>query len=259
MVDAHVRRATQPAMLTSRFLPFSVLVILTAVGCGSAGSTKGEADESLALDDGSSSTATEEQALKKSISFDEFDDDLDGAGQSEVRKVFTSAAAYRNYFGHDAPSDVDFYYDWVAFYSAGTQSTAGYTAKIESISTSGSTIYVKTSLESPGDNCQVTQAETTPYAFVRFAKPYPRPKTVRYQKHDSTLYCEDSAPTCDTLDCPTGTHCVESSSTAAHCVNDPCPGAGRRSSSTHQCECKVLGICPLGASWNEDPAVCGCE
>lgn len=258
MVDAHARRATQPAMLKSRFLPFSALVILTAVGCGSAGTREGGAEESLALDENSSTTGVDEQAYKTPISFGTFDDDLDGAGQNEVRKVFTSASAYRNYFGHDAPSDVDFYYDWVVFYSAGTQSTAGYTAKIESVYTSGSTIYVKTRLESPGDNCNVTQAETTPYAFARFSKPYPRPKYVRYQKHDATLYCEDQTPTCDTMDCPSGTHCVDSSG-PAHCVNDPCPGAGRRSPNTHQCECKVLGICALGMSWNEDPAVCGCE
>lgn len=243
-------------MLRTWFLPCASIVALLAMGCGS--SARSDAEESSALSEGASADGVEEQALKTPISLDSFEDDLDGAGSSEVRKIFTTATAYYNYFGHDAPADVDFYYDWVVFYSAGDKASDGYTAKIELAYVSGSTLYVKTRLESPADNCSVSQTSTTPHAFARFSKPYPRPKTVRYSRHDATLYCADPDPTCETLDCPSGSHCVDSSG-PARCVADPCPGAGKRNSSTHQCECKVLGICPLGMSWNESPQVCGCE
>ena len=215
-------------------------------------------------DDGTepSELGVDEAGLRGPIAFDVFYDSVGSSVSSETRKVFTSAAAYRSFFGHDAPSDVDFYYDWVAFYSAGSKSTGGYDASIESIdaSQSGSTIYVKTRLESPATNCTVTQSTTKPYQLVRFTKPWPRARYVRFTKHDQTLWCDEPEPepTCAVLRCGSGTHCVDSVG-PAKCVADPCPGAGRRNSSTLKCECTVLGICPLGSWWNDAASVCGCE
>jgi hypothetical protein len=240
-------------MLERRFSPLIAIAVLVAVGCGA---TADDATDSEALGE----TGTDEAGLRGTVYFDTFTDSIGSAGQSETRKVFTSAAAYRNYFGHNPPSAVDFYTDWVAFYSAGDQSTGGYDASIESIETSssGATIYLKTRLESPGANCFVTQSTTKPYTLVRFHKPWPRPRYVRTSKHDDTLWCDDPDPTCDTLDCGTGTHCDDTNGPAA-CVADACPGSGRRSATSHECECNVLGICPLGSWWNDDPSVCGCE
>lgn len=219
-------------------------------------------------DEGSepSELGVDEAGLRGQVTFYSFYDSIGSVGASETRKVFTSAAAYRKFFGHDAPSSVDFYRDWVAFYSAGTQSTGGYDASIEAIETSssGATIYVKTRLESPASNCMVTQSLTKPYHLVRFNKPWPRARYVRYTKHDATLWCfepePEPEPTCDDIHCASGTHCVDAQGSApAKCVADPCPGAGRRNTLSLKCECNVLGICPLGSWWNDAASVCGCE
>lgn len=231
---------------------------MAAVGCSSVAE---DGEDVSALGESGSDEAT----LRSQIRFDTFTDSIGSAASTETRKVFTSAAAYRNFFGHDAPYEVDFYRHWVAFYAAGTQSTGGYDASIVSIETSssGATLYVKTRLESPGDNCLVTQALTKPYVLAKFNKPYPRARYVRFSKNDDTLWCDEPPPpppplTCAAVLCAPGTRCVDDDG-PARCVPEPCPGAGRRNTSTLKCECNVLGICPLGSWWNDDPSTCGCE
>jgi hypothetical protein len=247
-------------MLGTRFSPLGVLVlaglVFTGLGCSSA--TDGDTDSAELGETGS-----DEAGLRGEIEFDTFQDDIGSEGQTETRRVFTSEAAYYNYFGHYSPWEVDFYTHWVVFYSAGVQSTGGYKASIEKIETSssGQTLYVKTRLESPGDNCMVTQSLTKPYVLAKFKKPLPRPRYARYTKDDDVMYCSEPEPepvTCATMLCGPGYHC-EDRSTGGECVADPCPGAGRRSTTTGRCECRVVGICPLGTSWNQDPTVCGCE
>jgi hypothetical protein len=243
-------------MRVTRFSPLLVLAVSAMVGCSSSAEDNRTSQTAEALGE----TGIDEAGLRTPVSFDTFSDDIGDSGESEVRKIFTSEAAYDNYFGHAPPSDVDFYYDWVVFYSAGTQDTGGYDASIEKIelSSTGGTIYVKTRLESPGSNCSVSQSESKPYVLARFSKPYPRPRYVRYTKDDDTIYCSNPTPTCATTLCSAGTHCINTSE-GPECVDDPCPGAGHRNTSTGKCECRVVGICALGTSWDNSPLVCGCD
>lgn len=124
-----------------------------------------------------------------------FTDDIGLAGQKEVAKVFTSASAYSQYFGHAAPRMVDWAHDWVVFYSAGERNTGGYAATIAEVTTSqtGRTLKVETALSSPGPNCLVTQAFTHPYALAKFKRPAPRPEFVHVAKTYATNDCAGPA------------------------------------------------------------------
>lgn len=238
------------------------LLSLSLLGCGTAG------DGDL-IEEGALSIATgDDKADGPAIAFTEFTDDIGTRGQSETRRVFTSAASYKSYFGHAAPATVAFPKEWVVFYSAGVKNTGGYDAKVAKIttSTSGLTLKVVTSLVSPGSDCFVTQALTKPYALVKLKRPNPTPSNVSYFRDDSVRSC--SAPSCDTVRCAAGTHCelvqvfciTTPCNPQPQCVADTtCPGAGSVSSSTGQCECLALGLCIEPLIWNSDPAVCGCE
>ena len=105
-------------------------------------------------------------------------------GTTETRKVFTTAASFRRYFGVSAP--VDFTKRWLVFYSAGTRPTGGYTVSIPLVtrSATGRTLEVTTRLDSPGAGCPVTMATTRPTLLASFAKPTPEPGAVRYYKSD---------------------------------------------------------------------------
>lgn len=138
---------------------------------------------------------------------------------AETRRVFTTAASYRAFFGAGAPA-VDFSREWVALYAAGVQRTGGYVASVTHVRPSGTglTLKVTTRLESPGASCIVTQALTRPAAVVAFAIPSPRTGYVRYYRDDTTRDC--NAPSCDTVRCTANTHCEVR---AVQCVRAPCP------------------------------------
>lgn len=125
------------------------------------------------------------------IAFTTFADDIGAVGQSETRRIVTTLAGYRSFFGHNAPSGVNFARDWVVFYSAGVKSTGGYGASIDNIgtSTSGRTLKVTTSLKSPGSGCAVTMALTKPYVLAKFRRPAPRPYYVSFYKDDVVYDC----------------------------------------------------------------------
>lgn len=175
------------------------------------------------------------------IPFETFNADIGAAGLAETRKIFASAYGYRAYFGVNPPSTVDFSTHYVVFYSAGVKSTGGYRASIKRVqrSETGYTVFVTTSLESPGADCMVTMALTKPYALAKFRKPYPRPYYVRYYRSDTVRSCSTSTgPTCaSNADCAAysdycdGCRCRAVSQSApapmclgtiVNCFADPC-------------------------------------
>lgn len=125
------------------------------------------------------------------IPFVIFNDDVGVTGQAETRKIIKTNSAYRSYFGHDAPSEVNFARDWVIFYSAGSKPTGGYSASITKIirSVSGLTLKVTTSLNKPGPGCMVTQAITKPYVLAKFRASQPSPQYVQFYKDDTVRNC----------------------------------------------------------------------
>jgi len=116
---------------------------------------------------------------------------------TETRKVFTTAASFKSYFGQGASVPVDFSKRWLAFYSAGNKPTGGFSVSIPliNVSSTGRTLELNTRLVSPGEGCIVTQATTKPTVLVSFAKPNPAPGAVRYYKSDvKPAACVTTAP-----------------------------------------------------------------
>ena len=126
------------------------------------------------------------------IPFVVFNDDVGVTGQTETRKIIKTGSDYRSYFGHNAPSEVNFASDWVIFYSAGSKPTGGYSASVTIIiqSQTGLTLKVTTSLDKPGPGCMVTQALTKPHILAKFRAPHPRPQYVQFYKDDKVRNCQ---------------------------------------------------------------------
>ena len=92
---------------------------------------------------------------------------VDKAVSRETRKLFTTAAAFRRYFGVDAPIDFDRL--WMASPAAPTRPAATRpTSKPCSSPGSGRTLYVTTRLGKPGEGCHATASEK-PAVLVAFA------------------------------------------------------------------------------------------
>ena len=110
------------------------------------------------------------------------------------RAIITSAASWRRYFGTAAPASVDFGREWVAFYGSGLKNTGGYAAEITSLSflSSDRGLVLATRDVSPGFDCIVTQAFTTPHAIVKFAAPTPRPTWAAADHESETRRCGPS-------------------------------------------------------------------
>jgi hypothetical protein len=105
--------------------------------------------------------------------------------------VIKSKAAWKNAFGSTAPSSINFGSEWVAYYTAGTKTSGGYSAHITKIrvSDTGKTLKISTRLDSPGSDCLVTLALTSPYTVVKFPKPSSNPTTNRYFKETNVYSC----------------------------------------------------------------------
>ena len=270
--------------LRSLALPFLMLVAVTAACSGQE-----EAQLQLPSDTEVSDLTVGTEADPRSIvPFTALQDEIGGAGQTEARKVFTSDAAYRSYFGHAAPAGVDFSSDWVFFYSAGDRPTAGYTAELRSITRTGLDVSFLSSLRSPGPSCINAAAITRPYVLAKFPR-QAGAQTAHYYRADRVgEYC--TLDPCAAVRCAAGTRCVLQ---PVVCVKEPCdpqpmcapitevtcggfagkacPGAGSCVDDTRDscdpkaggrdcsglCECPATGLCRTGR-WDSSPSVCGC-
>lgn len=107
------------------------------------------------------------------------------------RAIITSAGSWRRYFGTAAPASVDFGREWVAFYGSGLKNTGGYAAEIVGLSLlpEDGGLVLQTRDVSPGPDCIVTQAFTTPHAIVKFAAPTPRPTWAVADHESETRRC----------------------------------------------------------------------
>lgn len=91
--------------------------------------------------------------------------------------IITSKTAWKRVMGTQAPKEIDFSKEWVAFFGTGIKNTGGYGAQITSVSLYAGVgaLVLETKATSPGDDCIVTQAFTNPHHVVKFAIPAPRP------------------------------------------------------------------------------------
>lgn len=206
-------------------LLFASAIVLAAASFASSGCAT-EDEEGILPEESATaelSADPEAKADRPSISFTTFNDTLPGNGIGEVRKLFTTAASYRSYFGHSAPASVNFAAgDWVMLYDAGRKNSGGYAATIQNIrrSDSGLTIKVTTRLSSPGEGCPVTLALTRPYVLARFRAPtVPRINWVQYHRDDVRAPSCVPASACATVRCASGFHCEE---VQIQCITTPC-------------------------------------
>ncbi len=162
------------------------------------------ADE-LVIEDGGDATpaALGGKNDQVTIAFTAVEDEVDAPGEKPVTKIITSARAYRELFGHDAPG-VSFDSEWVVYYSGGFQSTSGHVAKVRSIGYSASEhrLEIVTAFESPGPGCESFAVPELPYALVKFAAPL-EAESVRIFRDDSLRDCTSATepPTPIAADC----------------------------------------------------------
>ncbi len=164
---------------------FASLLLAAAAAC---------APSSDATDEGSDLPFEEEGAIdlgkadQSTIALTSIDDAAVGSDrlQRGGRAIITSASSWRRYVGTAAPASVDFGREWVAFYGSGLKNTGGYAAEIVGLAflPADGGLVLQTRDVSPGPDCIVTQAFTTPHAIVKFAAPTPRP-TWAVADHDS--------------------------------------------------------------------------
>jgi hypothetical protein len=173
-------------VMTSRSL-FHTTLFLTALSLSLAACTEDE----LLVDDGTD-VASADEALHRAepvaLAFTSFEDDEIEPAAKPESLVFTTASAYRRHFGHRAP-DVDFPREWVAYYSAGLQTSDGHVAAIRGLTVQSGHLSVATSLESPGAACESHALPEVPHVLVKFKAPSPRPTMATFSKTDSLRDC----------------------------------------------------------------------
>jgi hypothetical protein len=140
--------------------------------------------------------------------------------------VIKSKTAWKQVFGVAAPSSINFDQDWVAYYTAGTQSSGGYTANITHVrlSDTGKTLKISARLDKPGFDCLNAAVITFPYAIVKFHKPSPVTTANRYYQEVRVIPCGQACsggtivnePTYN----PTGTGNQECLVEDPHCVTN---------------------------------------
>ena len=91
--------------------------------------------------------------------------------------IITSKKAWTRVMGTDAPADVNFAKEWVAFFGTGIKNTGGFSAQITDLRyhPGAGALVLSTHATSPGFDCIVTQAFTNPHHVVKFKIPSPRP------------------------------------------------------------------------------------
>ncbi len=244
-------------MTFPRTLCFTVVAAVTLFSaCGGVDGFNPDLDDNETEAAGEISTS--EQGLNNDIAFTPFTDSVGSQANLPRWRLFKTAASYSAYFGHSAPSTVNFARDWVFFYSAGSRPTGGYTAAITRVFRGAQNrVYVATSLKTPGAHCMVTQAFTNPYVLVKFAKPAAA-NVVRYLSSTQRVDCAGPVPTGPICGGIAGLQCAG----AGTCVDDPsdsCNPANGGADCSGHCACNSLGMCVGGGVWNSSPEVCGCE
>lgn len=169
------------------------LLLATAAACAPSDSDVSDEGSDLPFEEGELDLGKADQIA---ISLVAIDDASLGNQRLETggRAIITSAASWRRYFGSEAPASVDFGREWVAFYGSGLKNTGGYAAEIVSLSLIAGErgLVLATRDLSPGFDCIVTQAFTTPHAIVKFAAPTPRPTWAVADHQSETRRCGPS-------------------------------------------------------------------
>lgn len=159
--------------------------------------------------DDKSDAVSEFHVVDVALPFDEVED--------RSFRVFTSRRAFNDFYGLTGSLDVDFRYQWVFVYQAGSQPTGGYIPGIIDITRRNDRIRFQTQLATPGNGCFTTQAESRPYVVVAFRKPT-RPNAARFSVLHGEIVNDCEPTSCELVDCLPHLVCDDSSGTA-RCVS----------------------------------------
>jgi hypothetical protein len=177
---------------------------LLGLGCGDA-----EVPSDLATDLRSDELG--EVGKPDGDGFEAIVDDVSDRATTPAYRIFTTAASYARYFGHSPPSAIDWSTEWVAYYSAGVQSSGGFEASFTLIGSYPAlwpeTLVLSTNLAAPGDGCFVTAALTPAYALVKFRRPTERVRIARIYRSTSVVSCEETP--CGNTTCGQGYYCCD--------------------------------------------------
>jgi len=240
--------------LTKRHGPriFS-LSLLAALGATACGGIETEGYQSAGGD------VREPDALPPSaraVPFEEFTDDVGTRATNENRTLIRTARGYQEFFGHAPPAGVDFAKQWVIFYSAGTRPTGGFDANILSLMVSGEDLVAVTELVSPGPECGVTDALTSPYVLIKFAAQIGT--AIDFRKKDRVQHCGCTPPPKVTCGGIAGIQCPG----LGTCVDDPSDSCDPNKGGADcggVCQCSAAAVtCPVGAAFDSSPEVCTC-
>jgi hypothetical protein len=114
-------------------------------------------------------------------------DELAVFGMGEVRRVFTSDASYRAWFGHAAPG-LDFAHEWVVFAHASSDDDEATITRV-ALSADGTTLKITTSV---GSAC-VGNPSAQPFALARIPRPEePRPTWASFLETNVSGSCTRS-------------------------------------------------------------------
>jgi hypothetical protein len=98
------------------------------------------------------------------------DNTISGSPENRKIEVFTSQTSFDSslylYIQPFAEHTVDFSSRRVALLSLGGRPTGGYSISVEKIEDFGDYIKAKVLIKKPGNNCIVTQTQTSPYEFI---------------------------------------------------------------------------------------------
>ena len=199
-------------MRTQLLTTLSVLA-LSLGGIAACTDVVDDADEAE-LEEGSDDAKTDRPDLALTVI------NADAPEDAEIGKVgvIKSKTAWKAVFGTTAPASIKFDQYWVAYYTAGAQTSGGYSASITHVrlSDTGKTLKISTRLDAPGADCFTTQAITFPYAVVKFKKPAsPAPTTSRYFRETKVNSCSQQA-------CPNGTIVNEPTFSPVGTGNEQC-------------------------------------
>ena len=163
----------------------SLIVSLSIFGCA----TDEQPTDELPFEGDASEAG---KADHSSLAFTAFEADISNNRlQRGGTIIMTSKAAWTRVMGTPAPANVDFSKEWVVFFGTGVKNTGGYSAQVTELRYSASqrSLVVSTKATSPGPDCIVTQAFTTPHHLVKITVPSPRPLFALADAKSETRRC----------------------------------------------------------------------
>jgi len=115
--------------------------------------------------------------------------DMETADRTPIMEIAETGERYdslwRMHIKDTVAPSVDFEKESVVFLIMGPRPTGGYAVTPESVTRSGSELFVKTRINEPAKGMMTTQAFTAPYAVI--AVPMPRARAGRWVRSDGSL------------------------------------------------------------------------